>query len=548
MKYWLFSALVALSTTVFAQNELEKLSINSQADEQNPKLSPDGQTLYFVRQYHPQNIGGSKDPGDIWASQKQADGSWAEAVNVKSLNNPYLNGIIGFADNGNRVYLHGHYEGKKPTTQGVSVAKKESATSWSKPKALKIPYFYNKSDHSSGSLHSSAQIMILSLQSYDSKGAEDLYVLFKQSDGSWSEPQNLGANINTPYQEMTPYLAPDGKTLFFASNGYEGFGSRDIYMSVRLDDSWRKWSNPKNLGARVNSEGTELYYYIPENSEYAYVSSTQNSDGLGDLNQVRIIPEEEEIIEEVADMPEVAVEDAVVEESEDIPLEEEVEEAIVAAPEEEVVKNEVEVRGKIVNLNSEEGVAANLSFSSLKENVQFSQINQVDENGVFSINLPADQDYELLIEAEGFIKKRVKLLLSEQSPLDNSDIIVRNFALSPIEVGTTVNLENVLFDRGTANMLSGSTENLDEVVEFLNENPDVVIEVAGHTDNRGRPDLNQILSLERAESVKRYLVQQGIATERIQEKGYGGTKPIASNAIEEERQKNRRVEFTILKK
>ncbi|MDF9797455.1 OOP family OmpA-OmpF porin [Catalinimonas alkaloidigena] len=546
MKYWIFSAFVLVCIHVNAQNELEKLPINSQANEQNPILSPDGQTLYFVRQNHAENEGKSRDSGDIWSSQKQADGSWSEPKNERALNNQFFNSIVGFAEGGNKVYLVGHYldNDKKPMTQGVSYARKEGG-SWSKPKALKIPYFYTKSEHLSASLHSSGQIMVLTLQSYDTKGAEDLYVLFRQGDGSWSEPKNLGSDINTPYQEMTPYLAPDGKTLFFASNGYEGFGSRDIFMSVRLGEGWNKWSNPKNLGARVNTEGTELYYYLPTESEYAYLSSTQNSDGLGDLNRVRVIPEEVEMLEEVADIPEIPEEDVTIE---DEPEEVATTEVATSEAEEEEDTNLVEFRGQVMNQKTGEIINAEIILTSLKNDFSLNQSSSVDDDGFFTVNLVAEQDYEVSVEADGFIRKKDKILLSQKAPIDNSDIIVRNFSLSPIEVGTTVNLENVLFDRGTSEMLSGSSETLDEVVEFLNENPNVVIEVSGHTDNRGRPDLNLILSQERAEAVKRYLVEQGIKSERIQEKGYGGTKPIASNAIEEERQKNRRVEFTILEK
>ncbi|MEK6477980.1 OmpA family protein [Catalinimonas sp. 4WD22] len=549
MKYWIFSALVLVCIHANAQNELEKLPINSQANEQNPVLSPDGQTLYFVREHHAENEGGSRDAGDIWYSQKQADGSWSEPKNERSINNQFYNSIVGFAEGGNKVYLVGHYlEGdKKPTTQGISFARKEG-NAWSEPKALKIPYFYSKSDHQSASLHNSGQIMLVTLQSYDTKGAEDLYVLFKQGDGAWSEPKNLGNDINTPYQEMTPYLAPDGKTLFFASNGYEGFGSRDIFMSVRLDDSWEKWSNPKNLGARVNTEGTELYYYLPTESEYAYLSSTQNSDGLGDLNRVRVNPEEEEILEEVADIPQVPEEDMILEDEPEEPTEEIAVEVEPSPEEEEEAADLVEFRGQVMNEKTGEVLDAELMLTSLKNDTSLNRSIEVNDDGFFTVNLTADQDYEISVEAEGFIRKRDRILLSNQTPIDNSDIIVRNFSLSPIEVGTTVNLENVLFDRGNAEMLTGSTETLDEVVEFLNENPNVVIEVSGHTDNRGRPDLNLILSQERAEAVKRYLVAQGIDAARVQEKGYGGTKPIASNAIEEERQKNRRVEFTILEK
>lgn len=527
----------------FAQNEHESLGgmVNSFVNEENPILSDDGNTLYFTRKFHPENMGGKKDAGDIWFSTLQADGSWSEAKNAGTpLNNAFANSIIGFAKNGQTVFLHGHYPGNRETvnTQGVSVSRREG-NSWNKPEPLKIPYFYSKSDHLSGSLYASGNIMVVSLQSYDTRGAEDLYVLFRQNDGTWSEPKNLGKDINTEYQEMTPFLAPDGKTLFFASNGYEGFGSRDIFMSVRLDDTWKRWSNPKNLGAAVNTEGTELFYFLPSDGDFAYLTSTQNSDGLGDVVKVRIKPEVLQVQQQEEDtLAMVKVEEEVEEEEEEV-IEEKEE---VTAPE----ARDVKVQGTIMNKESGQPVQANVFYRILQEDTaQFSRSVQANAQGEFSLSLIPDKDYELMVSAEGFIKEKEKVLLSAG---EEDALLEREILLTPIEVGATVNLENVLFDRGTADMLPGSTETLDDVVELLKENPGVSIEVSGHTDNQGRPDLNMLLSKDRAKAVKDYLVSQGIKPERIQDKGYGGSKPIASNAIEEERKKNRRVEFTIIEK
>ena len=541
-----------INLSTYAQEEHERIEggTNSSANEADPVVSPDGQTLYFVRQYHPQNVGGIADPGDIWYSELQADGSWGEAQHSgKTINNSYYNAILGFP-NAQTAYVQGHYvKGKKkPTTQGISTTQGKGSQ-WSFPESVNIPYYYTKSNHLSGSLHSSNNIMIVTLQSYDTRGAEDLYVLFKQSDGSWSEPKNLGNNINTPYQEMTPFLAPDGKTLFFASNGYEGFGSRDIFMSVRLDDSWRRWSNPKNLGATVNTPGTELYYRIPQNSEFAYLSSTQNSDGMADIVRVRISPEEEEVLEEADStlaIPEerpIATTQPPIETNTDPEIPEEAPDTEV----DEVSEPMILVRGTIAGESSQQPLSAEVIFQSLKKDTPLLQTVQTDSLGEFSVSLPRDDDYSMLVQSEGFIRKRDKVLLSV-TELDETDVIVRNYQLTPIEVGVTVNLENVLFDRGTAHMLPGSDERLDEVVEFLQENPNVSIEVGGHTDNQGRADLNLELSRQRAETVRDYLVNQGGDATRITAKGYGGTKPLASNAIEEERSKNRRVEFTIVKK
>lgn len=520
----------------FAQTNYEPLGpgANSYADEQNPVASPDGQRLYFTRRGHSDNVGGRRDPGDIWYSERTADQTWSAAKHGGAkLNNAQYNGVVGF-DRDGRMLVHGHYQpnGTPARTQGLSAAV-PSGGGWSVPEAIDIPYFYTKSKHRSGTLHRSGDILIVTLQSYDTRGGEDLYVLFRQGDG-WTEPRNLGPTINTPYQEMTPFLAPDGKTLFFASNGYEGFGSRDIYVSVRLDDTWKNWSNPKNLGPTVNSEGTELSYYVPEESNYAYLSTTQNSDGLGDLVGVRISEEQTEQLAEV----DTALTLPVTPEPE--PATAQADSAVVEEP----APATVVVRGSITNKASEQPIVAELTFRSLKKDT--TQVTEVrtDPDGSFSVPLPPDDDYALTVAADGFIPARDRM----STGAAGTEALVRAYALTPLEVGSTVNLENVLFDRGNAAMLPGSFETLDEVVELLRENPDLEIEVAGHTDNQGRADLNLALSEERAVAVKQYLVEQGAEPRRITERGYGGTRPLVSNAIEEERSKNRRVEFTILKK
>ena len=526
------------SLPTFAQTTYEPLgpTVNSYADEQHPVVSPDGQRLYFTRRGHSDNVGGRRDPGDIWYAERTDNQGWSAAQHAgEKLNNAQYNGVVGFDRNG-RMLVHGHYQanGTPARTQGLSVAV-PSGDGWSTPEALDIPYFYTKSAHRSGNLHRSGDIIIVTLQSYDTRGGEDLYVLFRQGNG-WTEPRNLGATINTPYQEMTPFLAPDGKTLYFASNGYEGFGSRDIYVSVRLDDSWKNWSNPKNLGPTVNSEGTELSYYVPEESDYAYLSTTQNSDGLGDLVRVRISEEQTEQLATV----DTTIAVPVVQKPEPEPASADT----VVATEEPPAVTTVPVRGIITNKNAPQPIVAELTFRSLKKDT--TQITEVrtDPDGSFSVPLPPDDDYALTVAAEGFIPARDRL---STGPV-GTDVLVRDYALTPLEVGATVNLENVLFDRGNATMLPGSYETLDEVVTLLKENPDLEIEVAGHTDNQGRADLNLALSEERAVAVKQYLVEQGVDAQRITERGYGGTRPLVSNAIEEERSKNRRVEFTILKK
>ena len=505
-------------------------AINSPYDELNPVFSPDGNTLYFTRRRHPANKGGNTDGGDIWYSEKDANGDWTEAKNLGApINNIFTNELIGFAEDGNLMYLNYHYKenGSKAHTHGISVSRK-TGSKWSFPEPVNIPYFYNKSDHQSGSLHASGNIMVLSLQSYDTRGAEDLYVLFRQGDGRWSEPLNLGNTVNTAYQEMTPFLAPDGETLFFASNGHEGMGSRDIFVSKRQDASWKTWSAPENLGPTVNTEGVELYYSIPADGKYAYLSSTQNSDGMGDLNRVPIPPDQEEMLEETAP-----------------PVVEVTEEPVVVPKETPIT--EVTVKGTISNVNNDAPVGATITFIPIQsDSLQGTNtiVATADEEGHYEISLPANENYDLRVAADGYIANKDKLLLRQLG----TAALNRDFNLTPLEVGATVQLQNVLFERGTTSMIGNSTDDLQEVISLMQENPNMQIELSGHTDNTGRPDLNLLLSQDRADAVKKYLVEQGISEERVIAKGYGGSRPIASNNVEEERRKNRRVEFTVIRK
>jgi outer membrane protein OmpA-like peptidoglycan-associated protein len=278
----------------------------------------------------------------------------------------------------------------------------------------------------------------------------------------------------------------------------------------------------------VNTEGVELYYSIPADGKYAYLSSTQNSDGMGDLNRVPIQADQEEILEETAP-----------------PVVEVTEEPIVVA--EETPITEVTVQGTISNANNAAPVGATVTFVPIQsDSLQGGStiVATADEEGHYEISLPANENYDLRVAADGYMANKDKLLLRQLG----TAAVNRDFNLTPLEVGATVQLQNVLFERGTTSMIGSSTDDLEEVISLMQENPNMEIELSGHTDNTGRADLNLLLSQDRADAVKKYFVEQGIAAGRVIAKGYGGSRPIASNAVEEERRKNRRVEFTIIKK
>lgn len=493
---------------------------NTAYDELNPVISPDGKALYVTVSNHPQNIGGKKDPGDIWVSVLTETYQWSAPVHAGSLlNDAGFNAVAGFSADGSQMFLVSHYgtAGNTARTQGISVSR-ANGNGWSKPENINIPYFQNKSGVLNGYILPDQSVFVFSAETYGSRGVEDIYVCTKLPSGGWSEPRNLGGVINTRFQELSPSLTADGKTLYFSTNGGKGLGSFDIFSSTRLDDGWTNWSAPENLGPDINSEGRELYYRPYEKTGYALYTSTKNSDGYGD---VKIYISGQPITKDSIPSPPDTVAKI------------------------EVVKREpegdkrVKVYGKVTNAKTGEPITADILFAAASA----TQTSRATADGGYTVLVPSTDQYSVKIEATGYISALEKLDMQTYEMKE----LEMNFKLQPVEVGATVNLRDVLFEQGKTVLLPQSYPELDLVIAFLKSNPKVKIELSGHTDNRGIPGQNLKLSQARVEKVKSYLVSKGIDKKRITGKGYGGTRPIASNDTEETRLLNRRVEFTILK-
>ena len=538
--------LVAGYGVLSAQDDQQNLGngINSKYNEIDPVISPDGKKMYFTRVKHPDNIGGRKDPGDIWVAELDDDNDQIAKNLGTPINTIDLNAVIGFSNDGNIMYLQSH--GKNKNESGIAFSRKTS-NGWSKPQQMPVEYFHNKSDLQSMCISSDGKTIIMSIESYTTYGAEDLYVSFLKSNGTWSEPKNLGPTVNTKFQETTPRLADDQVTLFFSSNGHGGYGGRDIFVTERLDDSWRNWSEPKNLGRKVNTKGVELSYFIPADGDYAYLVSTQNSDGYGDLKRVPIRPQ---------DRPNAIVESQSIEQP-DLPEPDTVliisQQPVVASNTSnetinllnEIVKNPaVTIEGQVKNANTKNPVYARIEILSSDQGELVNSVATNVSSGSFSLNIPSDSLLTLAVKADGYMSYETEIMVTPGS--DEAQNL--QYELIPLEVGVTVQLPNVLFARSTTNLLDASYQELDQVVSLLKEYPDMEIEVSGHTDNQGSAKLNLELSEDRVETVILYLVGNGIARSRLKGRGYGGTKPIASNRGEKTRKLNRRVEFTIIKK
>jgi OOP family OmpA-OmpF porin len=207
----------------------EKLggTVNTKAEESMPIFDRESSTLFFVRFFDENSIGGKNDQ-DVWQSEKEEDFSYSKAASVKELNNKYNNSIVGLNKSGDRVYLLNSYEGKKDLKKGISVSTYKGKK-WGKPKEIKIPNLDIEGSFYGFHINSAEDAILISYFGSNSKGKEDLYVSLKDASGKWSEPMNMGENINSSGFEISPYLSPNDDTLFFSSDGFGGSGDADIF-------------------------------------------------------------------------------------------------------------------------------------------------------------------------------------------------------------------------------------------------------------------------------------------------------------------------------
>lgn len=252
---------------------LKEPDINDKSEEVYPFYNKTYDTMYFVRSHHYDNVGSNKDNFDIWYTYKN-NGAWAKASNIKELNNSHNNSIVGIGSVTNSLFVINSYTSAVIRDQGISYTTLKGKK-WEKP----IPIEFAVDTHHkvySFFINHSEDIIMITMYNNLSEGHEDLFVSLKSEDGRWRDPIYLGHDINSEGYETSPFLADDRKTLFFTSNGFEGYGDGDIFVSNRLDDTWIHWSEPVNLGKDVNSEKFDGYFSLYENGSYL-LSSNRHS-------------------------------------------------------------------------------------------------------------------------------------------------------------------------------------------------------------------------------------------------------------------------------
>lgn len=264
-------------------------NINSAYQEICPVISPDGKTLYFTRSKHPENTG-SPDKQDIWFAEMRDDITFSKAKNIGAPINDTSHNSAFSVNTQKRLLLNNIYFKNAPIQKGLSVSYYKN-NQWSFPEKLNVEGYYNDNVYSEFFLSANDSILLMTNERINTYGGKDIYLSFKIKGKKFSKPMNLGGIINTAASETSPFLSKDGKLLFFSTGGHCGYGLNDIFVSRRLDDTWKKWSVPQNLGAWINTSEWDAYLSMPDAMDCIYFSSFKNSMGESDIFRIKLSKE-----------------------------------------------------------------------------------------------------------------------------------------------------------------------------------------------------------------------------------------------------------------
>ena len=491
-------------------------TVNSTAEEDFPLMSHDGTKIFFNRTFHPHNKGGAWAGQDIWFSSKDPDGGWLPAKNSfpmaveDYINDEYNNVVVGISGNGDTLYLLNHYHHHRKhhfhhhsqTEAGISYTVFQD-TAWSPPIDMSFPKLDFVGQHYGLYMHTTGDVLFVSENGPNSLGMEDLYVCIKDPvTGTWESQIHLGDVINSSGFEISPFLANDKKTLYFASNREGGFGNSDIYYTKRLDDTWTNWSEPVNMGSKINTYGFDAYFTLSDDNHILFV---RNLDTLtADIFIADIV---EPTIEEL---------DSLVMEDMHVQL------SSLVDPEsfvnlEQLVNLDTIVKVKdILDVNQRVDPNANLDSLLYVSALDFK--DSVNRAKGFNVMNLANEEVRHL-ESEEF---------------DTLNILPRSV--------------NIKFDFNIFTLDEEDRDLLSKVVHIVNNDKDLYMTLIGHTCSIGSEGYNKDLSKERAISAKKYLLSKGIPEKRIEIRWMGEVKPIADNETEDGRRKNRRVEIDFERK
>ena len=499
-------------------------NVNSQYDEYNPVVTADGRMIYFTSRRSYKKAQYADDGNyyeNIFFSKQSGDDNWVPAEMVEGINNMKDHDAVqGVTVDGRKMLIY------RADGNGDLYETTKKGAKWEKPKALKA---LNTEAHETSATYSyDGKTIYFCSDRKDGYGEHDIYRSVMDSKGKWGKPENLGPVVNTPYDEKSVFAHPDGKTLYFCSDGHPGYGGFDIFVTTYVNGAW---TEPVNLGYPVNTSGDDAYFVITADKRTGSYSSKQpGGQGGYDIYKIAFLgPEKEfayrsenDLIDGVESFVDVDIK------SEQIPLEE---------------ARLTLLRGIVIDADTKEPIAgAHIDLYDIVENLQLLSFES-DEEGRFLLSLPSGRNYGENVNAPEYLFHSENFNIPDTATYQVIEQVIK---LDKIAVGKSIVLNNIFFDFDKSTLKPESIMELDKVYDLMMANPEMKVELSGHTDNVGSAEYNKRLSMQRAQVVMNYLLKKGIKKSRMKAMGYGFDRPIDTNETDEGRAHNRRTEFTII--
>ncbi|MDW8418213.1 MAG: OmpA family protein [Chitinophagales bacterium] len=468
-------------------------NINTPDDESMPSLTADGKYLCFTKHYGK----GIYQDEDIYWSLHTAAG-FAPAISISSMINTeqYIEGAQNISASGKYLFFTSADRKDGLGSADIYMSRRVGDV-WERANNIGPP-INTPGYETQPYITADGKALYFAANRSEGEGGTDIYVSYLNADGTWNKPQNLGKNINTPFDEMRPFLHPDGKTLYFSSRGHAGMGNFDLFVSRLQPDG--TWSKPVNLGYPINTAGDELGIYITPDGATAYFAS-EREGGYGQMDIYRF------------EMP------------------------ASARP-----SYTTYIKGIIYDSDTRDPIQAQVQIYDLTTGSPYATVSADKVNGQFLATLPSGKNFGIQVVKDGYLFHSEHISLEKATAGAPFEV---NIGLRRIKVGERLVLNNVFFDSDRHNLKPESEAELDNVLKLLQQNTTLQVEIGGHTDNTGSESYNRELSEKRARSVYEYLLRKGIDAKRMTYKGYASSSPVADNNTEEGKAKNRRTELII---
>jgi len=476
-------------------------SVNTEFDEYINAVTPDELYLYFTRKIPrtAQTTNRSREFEEDFFRCEKPDTAWLNAVNLgPPINTRGNEGALTISPDGKYLFFAAC---DRPDGYGsCDLYRAERIGSrWSDPENLG-PEVNSEQWDSQPAFSSDGRTLYFASKRKGGLGSSDIWKAELMPDGSWSVPVNLGDSVNSSVEEMAPFIHPDDRTLYFSSKGHPGLGGYDLFFSRKTPAGL--WGRPVNLGYPINTHADEITLVVSAKGDLAYISSDiPGGKGRQDIYSFRLYKEAQPLLTTY-------------------------------------------FKGVVYDADTRQKLEARFELIDLSVPAIVARASSDPVTGGFLLVLPAEKNYALNVSKDGYLFYSGQFFLT--GPNTRSEPFIKDVPLSPIRPGETVVLKNVFFDTDQYILKPESLAELERLLLLLEKNPNLKIEISGHTDNQGTADHNLELSRNRAGAVFEFLVSRGIDKDRLAYAGFGFMQPVDVNTTEQGRANNRRTEFKVL--